>query len=882
MAFSCSTDKDAWLNRTYHNTTAHYNGYFNANEIIKETMQDFEASRKEDYSKIIPVFIYPNDEESKAMYAPMDTAVSKCETVIARNSMPKQKVGQFKNAEWCKWIDDNWFVIGKAQFLKRDFEGALEKFTFIEKHYKTEPISHTAKLWKAKTLIEMGEYEQAKEALDELTEVEEMLEAQKEEAEKAKAEAKEKAKKAKKSNSNRKRKKKKSKKKKEEKEEIPPLPKNFDRELFPVYADLYLRQKEYKEAEEYLRKSIEVVKNRSFKTRLMFILAQVLQETGGSEASELYAQVVKRNPIYDMAFQAKINRALAFSGGDSKSIKAQLLKMLKDDKNVDYLDQIYYALGDIELREGNRPLGISYLEKSVEVSKANKAQKGKSFLRLGKLYYLEKNYTKAQQYYDSTMSVLPKDHLEYDKIEETNASLSSLVKNLNTIREGDSLTQLCSMSDKELMAKIEDIIEQRKLEIEEEKKRQEELANQPLPTSGGSSGMNTGVFWAFDDNLKNKGYNDFKALWGNRKLEDNWRRSDKSSSEFEEEEEKEEEVNEELTAEFYLKGLPCNDKNKLENIRKDVINAYYKVGEIYKTKLDDQKEAKQSFETLVKRFLPEETAVAGLYQLYLMTNGEEMKKYKNQILTEYPNSEYAKIIKDPNYKQKEELENSKDAEQYKLAYQYYSNGNYDKAIALSNSVINSENNNVYRCKYYYLKAVSTGQKYAGTDSLSYLETALSDVVKNCKGDEVYEPAKQLLNKLRNVQSVSDAQSGKSTYVYDSETRHLFVLVFPSSKGSINKAKSKVSDFNKASFSKKNLQTKSSFVDSETQVITVKYFDNKDEAMDYYLAFKVNKKQVKHLAKDFTYFVISDKNFASLYVDKDIQKYVDFFEKNYID
>ena len=209
VLLSCSTEKDAWINKTYHNTTAHYNGYFNAGEIIKETMTDFEINRQENYSEIIPLFIYANVEESKAFYSPMDTAVSKCETVIARNSMPKQKVGQFRNVEWCKWIDDNWLVIGKAQFYKRDFEGALEKFSFIEKHYKSESISHRAKLWRAKTLIELEKYEEALEVIEKLQEVEEDLKTQKEDALKKKKKAKEIAKKA----SSRSKKKRKSKKK---------------------------------------------------------------------------------------------------------------------------------------------------------------------------------------------------------------------------------------------------------------------------------------------------------------------------------------------------------------------------------------------------------------------------------------------------------------------------------------------------------------------------------------------------------------------------------------------------------------------------------------------------------------------------------------------
>ena len=136
LLMNCSTEKDAILNRTFHNVTAKYNGYFNANEIINETLFQHEQSRKENYYQIIPVYQYPNSDESKGFYSPMDTAAAKCEIVIGRHSMPAKKIGRNSNAEWCSWIDDNWMTIGWSQFYKRDFESAMEKFEYIEKQYK--------------------------------------------------------------------------------------------------------------------------------------------------------------------------------------------------------------------------------------------------------------------------------------------------------------------------------------------------------------------------------------------------------------------------------------------------------------------------------------------------------------------------------------------------------------------------------------------------------------------------------------------------------------------------------------------------------------------------------------------------------------------------
>ena len=138
-----------------------------------------------------------------------------------------------------------------------------------------------------------------------------------------------------------------------------------------------------------------------------------------------------------------------------------------------------------------------------------------------------------------------------------------------------------------------------------------------------------------------------------------------------------------------------------------------------------------------------------------------------------------------------------------------------------------------------------------------------------------------LDLLRNTQSKNDALSGASKYIYNSKDRHVFVLIFPNDAGSVNQAKTKVSNLNLTAFSTTNLELKSSFIDANNQMISVRSFKTKKEAMDYYLTFKVNKKEVKSL-QDLDYFVITDKNFSTLFLDKDVAEYLEFFQKNYID
>ena len=875
---SCSTEKNAFPNRAFHNTTAKYNGYFNANEIIKESMLQFEEGRAENYHEIIPIYVYANNEESKSLYAPMDTAAAKCEIVIGRHSMPAEKRGKNSNAEWCKWIDDNWITIGWAQFYKRDFESAMEKFKYIENQYKTEAIIYEAKFWQAKTLIEIQDYLTAEEILLDLLKEKEELALLKEEEKKKLANLKKAPAKRIKSS------------KKKENLSPPEFPDDLINKILPTMADLYIRTKDFPKAIEVLEKAILLKHPREFKTRLIFILAQIHHRLKDSKASDLYAEVVKRNPDYEMAFQAKINRALAFGGSDSKSIKNQLLKMLKDDKNIDYFDQIYYALAEIEIKENNRLQGIEYLELSVETSVSNAYQKTTSYIRLADLYYEVKNYRKAHEYFENCMSVIPKEHENYKLIESKNKNLKDLIFHLDVIYLNDSILNLCQLPEKEVLNIIKDIIDKKKEEIERKKEEKEMnmlAANSP-GLEQGSNGNVGGMLFMWDENLRGLGFNDFNKIWGDQvKLEDNWRRSDKNTSSLDLSTNYVDDSSalKELTIDFYLDQLPCGNEGAIASIENELMLSLYDAGSIYLHLLNDEAEAAKMYERVSKEFLPENKAIAGLYQLYLLYKEQgktsQSNTYKNDILTNYKNSEYAQLILNPNYLEGQRLKKQKQELYYKNIYSLFSNKEYEIVINKTDSIINKDSNNVYLCKYSYLNALSKGYTQNLTDDSTRFENALAYTVKNCKSTDFYAPAKQLLDKLRNIQSIENAESGNSNFIYNSSESHFFALYVPKGSGNVNSLKVKISNFNKASFSGSNLKTSSSFLNSTDQLILVKQFNNVSGAIDYYTAFKVNNSQLKSINANHDFFVISDKNLAALYLEKNLQDYLLFFENNYL-
>ncbi|MDC0099271.1 hypothetical protein OAI90_03200 [Crocinitomicaceae bacterium] len=168
VVFSCSTEKNTFINRNYHSLTAHYNGYYNANELINQSMVSYQQGRIEDYYTLIPIDPVPGDEEVIGIFPAIDTAIAKCKKVIVNHSMPGNERPSRKKEEHNRWIDENWTTIGIASYYRRDYEGAMKSFQFVRKFYKNDPSLYVGELWMAKTNMAQGNLTEAKFNLDNL------------------------------------------------------------------------------------------------------------------------------------------------------------------------------------------------------------------------------------------------------------------------------------------------------------------------------------------------------------------------------------------------------------------------------------------------------------------------------------------------------------------------------------------------------------------------------------------------------------------------------------------------------------------------------------------------------------------------------------------
>ncbi|MFP4469956.1 MAG: tetratricopeptide repeat protein, partial [Bacteroidales bacterium] len=480
---SCSTKKNSFTRRVYHNLTAHYNAYWNGNESFEEGVRTIEEDVKDNYTTVLPVFKYGSEQDAQSIYPNMDRAIEKASKVIQRHSM------YFKRKEWVRWIDDSYMLIGKAYFYKKEFSSARRTFEFITNRFSKEDSRFEAELWLARTYNQSGEFEKAESVLDNLNSSIRNGEA----------------------------------------------PSDIEKDFTRIYANFHILQQEYAEAIEYLQRAIELNRRKKDLNRLRFILAQIYQELGDLQAAaKLYNQVIRKNPPYEMAFNARINLAKTYDAKSSNrsAIVKELNKMLKDSKNEEYRDQIYFALAEIYLKDKQEDQSIEYLTLSVASSMDNDFQKSISSLRLADIYFTHSDYSRAQAYYDTAMQFLPPEFPNYEELTKKTSVLTELITNLQTIQVQDSLQSLAQMPETERNAIIDELIkkiaEEEARLAEEERERQRTLSmleqtnrqqNRDIQQSGG--------WYFYNPSAVSFGYTEFQKKWGRRKLEDLWRLSNK-------------------------------------------------------------------------------------------------------------------------------------------------------------------------------------------------------------------------------------------------------------------------------------------------------------------------------------------------------------------
>lgn len=869
---SCSTKKNTFSRRAYHNLTAHYNAYWNGNESLKEGVSDLRKNAKDNYASILFVNNYGTQSNAQSLNPQMDRAIEKASKVIQRHSM------FFDKKEQVKWVIRSYVLIGKANFYKQDYNAARRAFEYVSRQYPYDPAQYEARLWLGRTYCQQKQYERAITVLDELS------------AESAKT----------------------------------LLPWTVRKELPLVYADMYIAQGKLNLAREQIEKALPLNSNAKLKTRLNYILAQIYQKEGkNNRANENFTKVLKSPASFEMAFNARINLARVYNAntGDRRMIVRELEKMLKDMKNKDFQDQIYYALADIAQKDKNDTLAIRHLRKSVATSLSNDYQKSISSLKLADLYYSRNEYKNAHAYYDTTLMVLPSDFPNFREIESRTEILTRLVDNLQVVHVQDSLQHLASLPEAERLKVIDKAIAEYTKKEEEKRRREEaerlqQMAGGSLQTRQivdpmrGTSALGGGGWYFYNPTAISMGFSEFTRKWGRRKLEDNWRLSNKREvmgDMFDDEggaiakadsttdgkggsQEKQDFKNRET----YLKNLPFTPES-IDASNQKIAVALFNAGIIYLEELSDKKKAGEIFEKLNNRFPENEASLQTNYHLYRinrdLNNEAEMNRYKESIIRNHPDSDYAKILIDPNYNLELEAIRERVRSLYEETFLAFNRGQYRTAIIYSNDALANYSNQELSPKFAFIRAVSLGK----TENQDTMKVELNKLIAEYPNSDVVDYARRLLGEGKQgtsatrpgeTVSTGDEKSVKqadfSMYKYNPKATHFYALIVDGTSVNVYGTKVRISDFNIKNYSVESLQVNSVLLDNSRQMITISSFNDLEKAFRYYNGIK-NDEYVFSGFKDAEYeqFLISAENYPIFFKEKNTEAYKQFFEKNYL-
>jgi tetratricopeptide (TPR) repeat protein len=853
---SCSTKKNTVVSRAYHNITARYNGYYYSTLNIQDGIYKVEKNNKDNFDKLLPVYIYPAQEKVKATFPEFDKAIKKSSLCIQRHAI-KDKAGEVIPSSG-KWIDNNWINIGIAHFYKRELFSGLESFEYVARTFKGSKDRYSAMIWMIKANNEIGSVSSSETVLSLLN---------------------------------------------NEKN----LPQKVKNELPAAEADYYMRRGMYNEAS---TKLMAAVRNKNIFTgvpktkraRYCFIIGQLFEaQHDNKRAIQFYQRCIKMKPNYEMVFYSKIKiaRLLDVKRTSSEKTKRDLLRMTRETKNSDYFDVIYYTLGEIEEKEKNTDNALRYYKRSVQTSSVNPTQKALSYLKLGEINFDRTQYQPAGYYYDSAVVTLPKDHKDYNNIVARKKTLQTLIGYIQTIRSEDSLQKFARMDSITRNKAIDKVIANMEKQEELERKRKEAAQN----TNNGSGGINTGAqqqdpgtaasFYFYNPNTVALGVADFTKRWGNRKYEENWRRSNKALTMDNNNPEKEKKDSVATVKDpaklrrLMIKNLPLSDSAIAKSTDK-IVDSYYLMGSLYKEDLHNNKKATSTFDELNNRFPKNKYQPNTYYMIYRMSemdkNIPQAETFKSKLLTEYPESEFATLLRNPNAAADLNAKKSEVESFYIGVYQAYQAGEYSQALSLSSEGVSKFGKNEYLPKFEFIKAMSYG-KLRGVDSL---EQSLKIFTATYPKSELTPLANDVLlsiKRQKNPDMFKPAEPGKlnaDTFSVNHEAEHFVIAVVPDDPKIANTFKTNVDAFNQKYFSAKAINITSNLFGQGKQLVIMRPFVNAQEASTYAETLNNDKDVYKGEVKRemVELYPILGTNLPFLYKKKNIESYKLFYQDNY--
>ena len=889
----CSVKKNSFFSRNYHQITTRYNVYFNGNQALKSGEKNMETRHKEDYTALLPVFV-SNDEQTRALCSSdMDYAIEKAVKAIDEHSITvKPRRRKNKNSksyqtfrrkrEFNNQLDRCYLLLGKAYFYNKKYTMASNTFHFIQRQFpEDEKMQTETAIWLFRNLTEMERYDEAAQWMNHLEGCE--------------------------------------------------LDRRQQEMVFAARADFYIRQGMYPQAISETVSLANVCRNMKRKARYNFLLSQLyMKQEQDVNAMVALKKAIRFNFNYEMVFNAKVSMALANRGGDVK-IEKQLKKMLKDSRNEDFRDRIYYALGTIEEERGEEEKAIELYWKSVRTSVDNDNQQALSFRKLGDYYFKERNYVKAQSCYDSCMYVIDSRYEDYDKLKSLLGDLTDLTECLGNIQLLDSVLHLANLPETErnqiIDRKIQEIRNKEAAEREEARQAMSERnfyeRNNMLGNRGSySSGNNGGEWYFYNPVTIAAGKDEFKRKWGRRKLEDHWRRQNKAMVDFSDDQEllaEESGVGNKVTEkdtksrEYYLQGLPMTDESKEIAIKK-MEDAYYRAGELYLYRFDDPAKALECFDAYIRRFEGDNNLPMVYYLAYTAAEKSDSsaaaEKYKQELLRLYPESDFALSVLEPGYFERvgDMMKTVEDL--YEQAYARYEQVYYKEAEQICDEILRKYPDNKLKANVLFLKAMcvlNTASVQEGKAALekvlsnkpsAEMRTVVGDILASIStGNEpiIYTGGdmeqERYLHTHRNWTfdekvEVDDTGSEMSTYQMEKDKEQLVLIVLNDGFNLADEMrfKARLTFINASEAAEgRHYELSKEELWYKQEAMVIRKFENIHKALAYFSQIATDKYLLKIIGdRAYRMYIMEDNNLERFKWLRNTDSYLEFFVDNYFE
>jgi len=844
LLLSCSSERNTWTSKAYHNTTAHFNGYYYALEEINKVEDIILTSHVDDYNRILKLYPSFDSTLAKGFDKEIQEAVKMASIAIQRH--PNSK-----------WVDDAYILVGKARMYSLDWGNAIQTFKFVNTNSKDRDAKHLAIINLTRTYIEHREMNNAQAAIDYLEKAD--------------------------------------------------LSKENRKKFLLEKAYFYQILDNYDQMVRNLTAADDLLKKKDRRGRIYFVIGQVYQELGfEAEAYNYYKKCLGTNPEYEVDFYARLYMAQVTEISRNRDVNAarkSFRRLLKDSKNKDFKDKIYYEMGIFELKQNDIRSALDFLNLSVK-SGNNKRIQGEAYLKMGEIYYDSlKNYELSQAYYDSAISALPSDYEGYASIKARQEILNEFVQYLKTVQWQDSLLALSNLDSTALRTMVDSIVtaERKLAELQAGKKKKRrnrieiETVSQDNFFSNDNETNNVSGDWYFGNPAAmGVGQSEFQRVWGNVKLEDNWRRSQRVAGGFT--------GNTETTAngegppagdttpaaeenadpvEVAFAGLdkqiPRTEEARQESLSK-IEDAYFQLGDIYNFKLEEKVNAVEIYTKLLTRFPDSEYEPEVLYSLYLITRESDSiraETYADQLKRDHPNSTFARILINPDYLQESSQVAEKQKAIYKEAYAVFDAGHFDSAnVIVQNALALGQTS--FTPTLDLLKILIIGE----TEDISKYQFSLQEYIKSYPDTEQAQYAQKLLDASRQFVESEEKRKGIQ-FSASLDEIHYFVLIYPKAKGMSELTASSLERFNNSYFGQLNLKISHLVLNEELALTFVSDLPDKKAAMGYFQTFTENLPDIQALRNHkFDNFVITKDNFDTFYRTKGLNEYLRFFEKNY--